>query len=527
MKYLFQIFLILTPNFCVKAQQITQPARFEKEFKMRDEQFTIIPLREEGISLIRETNDYKKSNRTWEILLLDADLKERTRLELDISNRNQLRGYEHTNKTLYLLFRNGDTPKSNLEIIAIELNNFTINRYTIEQDLALALTHFNVVGPNFIFGGYVSNEPAVTLYETSEKTIRVIPGFFQRENELLDIRTNVNGTFNTILVDHSNKDNRKLIFKTFDQSGIQLIEDVTSIEELKTLQTGITNALEREDLLVLGAWGIRNSKTSNGFYSFVVNPFSENTINFKAFGELEHYLDYLKPRRADKIKAKTKAELEAGRIPSFTNYIVPYRILEHNKGYILLAESYNPSGSADQFRNYPPYNNMYGYPYPYAYNPYWGYYPGSRMYRPLYNYGDNIRNEQEIRTQQSVIIAFDEKGQIKWDQSMKVSDIKRNSIEQITDFCLNEKQVHLLYKKESEINIKSITLESSDVSDSTFQIKTLKDGDEIRNEEEANGGIRNWHGNTFYVWGYHTIRNKSDADRRSLQVFYINKIIID
>src|SRR5690606_29589482 len=113
------------------------------------------------------------------------------------------------------------------------------------------------VGPNIIFGGYVTNEPAILLYETANNSIKVLPGFFQKDNELMELRVNENETFNAVLMDRSTRAEGKLVFKTFDARGELLLEDDVTVETDKTLQNSLSSTLKRDELLLLGTWGDR------------------------------------------------------------------------------------------------------------------------------------------------------------------------------------------------------------------------------------------------------------------------------
>ncbi|MBA4058182.1 MAG: hypothetical protein C0490_25930, partial [Marivirga sp.] len=198
-------FIFLTVGFLSFAfsgfAQITQPHRYEKEQKSSDEYFTIIPLKEEGLALFRELNKYNSGNKTWELILLDTALQEKNKLNLEIKDRNKMIGYEYTPGHLYFLFRTGETTKNDFELIDIDLKGSEAGRYQFKPDLDFKLTHFIKAGSNFVFGGYVNNEPAIVLYELPGDRIRVIPGFFQKDTELVDLRTNQNKTFNTVLAD--------------------------------------------------------------------------------------------------------------------------------------------------------------------------------------------------------------------------------------------------------------------------------------------------------------------------------------
>jgi hypothetical protein len=502
--------------------QISQTHRYEREHKGGDETYTLISLKKEGLALVREKDKYHGSKRTWELVLLDTTLTEKKIIEFEIEQRHHFIGYEIAPHHLYLLYRTGETTKNSLFLINLDLAEGTeVSRDEIKPELDFKITHFSKVGSSLVLGGYVSSDPAILLYDMTSKNIKVVPGFFQKDNELVDLRVNQNQTFNTVIIDRGIKSERKLVFKTFDESGKLLLEDIIPIAEDRSLQTTISSTLEREDLILLGTWGDKQSKQSIGFFSLNVDPFREQTIKYYHFGELQHYLDYLNPKRAERIKANTAKDLENSHKPSFTSYVMPYRIEEREDGFLLLAEVYNPVTSMNPYYN-SPYGSP-GYGNPYYYNPYWpGYYPGMRMYRP-YSYGNNVKNADEIRTYSTTVISFDSNGNRKWDYSIKLDDIERQSLEQVADYYINTTNLFFLYKKESELKIKSITLEEDTVTETSEKIKLNDSVDDVRDERESEGGIRHWLGNSFYVWGYQTIKNVNRNDRVR-DVFYVNKI---
>ena len=506
--------------------QVRQTHRFEKKQKGSDEYYSIIALKAEGLALIREKNKYNGSKKLWEISLLDTALHEKATFDLEIEQRYPLIGYEHTPGHLYLLYRTGENNKNNFELIDLDIREGKENsRHQIKPELDFKLTHFSKVGGNMVLGGYVSNEPAVLLYDMSSTQIKVIPGFFQKDNELVELRVNQNQTFNAVLIDRSSRAERKIVFRTFDETGKLLLEDIVPIDEDKSLQTSISSTLEREDLVVLGTWGDRQGKQSIGFYTLPVDPFGEQKINYVSFGELEHFTDYMNPKRAQRVKENTREDVLEGRKPSYTNYVMPFKIEEHKEGFLLLAEIYYPSNTVSPYYS-SPYSNPY-YGNPYYYNPFWpSYYPGMRMYRP-YSYGNNVKNADEIKTHSTVLIAFDPKGKPIWDQSIKLDEIKKPSLEQVSDYLYTTSKVYFMYKKESELMIKMINTSDGAAKEITEKIKLNDPIEEIRSEKESEDGVRHWIGNTFYVWGYHTVRNVQNKDDRIRDLFYINKVVVD
>ena len=193
--------------------QVSQPRRYEAPYKSSDEQFTIISLKEEGLAVDKDLSKYKEGKKVWELTLLDTALQEKAKIDIPVNDRHKMVGYEFAPGHLYFLFRTGETTKNDFELIDIDLKGSEAGRFSFKPDLDFKLTHFSKAGDNFTFGGYVNNEPTVVLFEVKDNHIRVIPGFFQKNTELVDLRTNQNRTFNTVLMDRGTRENRKLIFK--------------------------------------------------------------------------------------------------------------------------------------------------------------------------------------------------------------------------------------------------------------------------------------------------------------------------
>ncbi len=508
--------LVLTP---LLFSQVQQPNRFEKERKYSDEDLTIVPMDTDGLALVFETKKFKNGNQTWEVTLLDTLLQEAGSLELEVEQRNRLIGYDHAVGMVYLLFKKDET-KGEMYLVSIDLKRKETTGHEIKPELNLQLTQFSKVGKNFVFGGYVNLEPAVLLYNSDHDNIKILPGFFQKETELIDVRVNKNQTFNALTIDRGDRDTQRIIFRTFDSSGKQLLEDITDIEEDITVQNSISSTLDREDLMVIGSFGKRKTKQASGFYSLPVNPFEEQKINRVYFGELSHYLDYLKPKKAAKIKLKSLHAIEGGQIPDFTNYVMPYKLVEHPNGFLLLAESY--TASSNQQSGYSPYSN---YPY---YSPYGGYYPRNGVYNqnPVYPSDYNMQNTDDVKPIQTVVLAFDATGKIIVDFSQKLAEIKMSTLDQVSEFLLYEDSIHFLYKKESEIKTKTINLKNGEFSERTEKIKLNDMYDEIRMERWQVGSVEHWFNRTLYVWGYQSIRNSSNGQFKTREVFYINSIVV-
>lgn len=514
--------VMLVSLSCHAYAQVLQTQRYEKEFKYADGVFSIMPLDAEGLLLVRDKEKYESGKKIWEMVYLDEDLQEKKTINLPMEPRNRLIGYEKSPGQVLLLFRQGETEKNDIELVEINLHGDDHPRHVIKPELAMNFTHFTRVGNSAVLGGYVNREPSVLLYDLDSKNIKIIPGFFQKDTELVDLRVNVNETFNVVLIERSQRDERNVVFQTYDKNGNRLLEDNVAINNKITLQTGITSSLVREDLILVGTWGEGNSKQSNGFYAVPVDPFGNQKIQFTALGELDHFLDFQKENRANRIKQNTQEVIRNGGIPNYINYVMPYRLMEYEEGFLLFAEVYSPSSSfADYSR---PYNPYYYNPY---YSPYGWYYPSfGRMYARPYSYSSRTRSE-EIKTFESVVISFNHEGKVQWDRSLQLDDIRRRSMDQVAEFYYANGQLVFIHVEDSELKAKWISLEEGEEDEHiTQKLRLPNPDDEIRSEKEQEGGIQYWYGNSYFVWGYHTVRNTT-LEKRSRDVFYINKVEIN
>ncbi|HCM77749.1 MAG TPA: hypothetical protein DIS90_15305 [Cytophagales bacterium] len=498
--------------------QFIPEGRYEKEVKMSDNRFMVISLKENGIALIREKNKYKDGNRLWEFILLDQELGERWQADVEIKAGYMMIGYEYAGQYLFGLFREGDRDSNKFILLTLHIGSYEIKQFEIKQEFLFRPTHFTMAGENAIFGGYVSSEPAVMLYETSTQLLKVIPGFFLKDTELLDLRANSNNTFNALLIERNTLDKRHLVIKTFDASGGLLLEDEIEIGKDINLLTGISSSLKREELILLGTYTEGTGREALGFYSVLVDPFSDQSINYFPFANLTHALDYLPSKRIAKIKSKSKERMEVGKAPDYKAHVLPIRIEETEEGFFFLSEMYDPASSTNR-NTWNTYNNpYYGYGYsPYSYNPFMNRYANSP-----YSFNNSSQNTS-AKMIESILTLFDSKGKLIWDNSLKYENIKRYATEQISDFVIKDNLVYLAYKKESEIHVSTSSLILEPELD-TVGIKLKYPSDIVRNETEDDTGIRYWYNDYSFVWGYQSIKDTDKKNEDPVRyVFYINK----
>jgi hypothetical protein len=517
---------VLFPTIFAHAQ-VEQTSRYERELKINDPDLLLVPMSEKGMAIITDKDKFNEGKKLWGITVLNPDLTEAWSLELNTEPRFRLVGYEYKDNLIFLLFRINDYEGSDLNVITIHLETQEIKRYSIKQELTFKITHFGVLSRAIVLGGYVNQDPAVLVFDLETENLKIVPGFFVSDTELLDLRMNVNNTFNTLTIDRNTKEKKKLMLKTFDSSGAMLFDDNIEIDAKRAILSGITSTLVNDELLITGTWTEGTSKQASGIYAVMADPFSDQTIKFYDFGSLQNFLEYqASPKRITRLKEKSKEAKEAGAIPDFKTYTSVIRMEEHPGVFAVLAEVYQPSS------NFAPSPYWSGYSNPYTYggfNPYgygYGYNPFmNRYYNPTYQYNNAPSQVSEAKIMYSSVLIFDPQGNLTNDYGMVLKEKKIKGLEQTADFILNQGNPAIAYKKEKELFVMRHTQDGSKLD--TLQ-NSLKKQEEIVRSDSDNGNVRFWYQNYMYSWGYQHIKDQEkNAEDPNRYVFYINKIRIN
>ncbi len=514
----FALLLALHMQIVIGIAQPQQVYRMELATKPSDRDFDIISMGSEGLALIRDQNKYSQGKKKWQVELVDTTLTRFWSPVLELENRLILVGFEHVPGRLYLLFRETQTTFNNFELLTLDLHGQTVTTDKVRFDLSFQLSHFTVAGSGALFGGYISSEPAVLLYNHSSDHPKVLPGLFAKNISLLDVRANLNQSFNVLFVENLRTDKCKLIVRTYDPDGNMIVDDIISVDPRFTILSGVTSRLVHEEMMIVGTYGEGNGNQSLGIYSVVVDPFADQPIRYTDLASIEHFLDYLPEKKSRKTKEKvTKAKL-LGKTPAYKANLLPIRLEEEGGSYFLFAEMFHPPSNVTYYPYSNPASNNYN-------NPFHSGYPlrGS-PYEPPYTSEPSVRNA-EVKMIQSVLLQFKSTTSAPEGISMKFEDVKRPVLDQTGDFVIAHDTAVLVYKKKNEIFYAQPSADPM-ISPTVSKTKVLllESTDLLKDEDEEAGGLRFWYANHLYTWGYRHVEAKVKEDVQSHYVFYVNRL---
>lgn len=485
--------------------QLEQPQRFETELESNENEFDVIAGGENGVILYRSLYEYnKKGGQLWEFILLDTALNVTWERQVYMEKNITFKGYDYSLGSYYFLFQLNSGSSKDLKLMQLAGETGDTLRYTIKNLVPIALTEFEVTNGAALLGGYYNSEPVVIHYNFSTKKTKVLPGIFGSKTELVQL--NVDDNSITVLVSDRTFDKRNtLTIKNYDVEGEYLNTFRFNPDLDKGLIFGRIAEVEDIGNLVVGTYGAKRSDYSRGLFLGVVDEENQQKIEYVNYADFENFFNYMKANRQKRVSDRIDRKKIKGKKVKFNYRLLVHEIFKQGDTYILLGEAF-----------YPKYSSTYSYAAGGG-GQYGGY--GGTDYTPM--------NFAGYRYTHAVVAAFDNKGNMLWDNSFEIEDVLSYSLEQFIHASFTEDGIVLLYLYDNQIRSKII--EASEVIEGKKfdDLKLTFQDDKVSNYSTNKiGGLEKWYGNTFIAYGVQRIKNLQDSGvKLNRKVFYINKVI--
>lgn len=480
--------------------RIGQLERFEIEVGMFDLPYDVVNGGEDGVLMVRPTDERdKKGNPKFELISLDTALDMRWKKDYYINRWWSYRGYDYHNGAFYLLFKHEKGNSKDMKILELSLATGDTTQYTIENLVPIRLTEFEMTPNAALLGGYFSDNPVVIHYDLNEDKSIVLPGIYQNKTELIQIRVEDEKETFVVIVSEKTFDKRNTVaVKTYDFQGNLIGNDALEPDYDKGLVYGRVAEIGLDMNLIAGTYSGKRSTYSRGLFIASIDNQGNQEVKYINYADLENFFNYMKAKKQARIESKIERKKVNGKKVKFNYRLLVHDIIESEDQYILLGEAF-----------YPKYNtssstaSAMGYFGPSAY----GYYFAGYRYT------------------HAVVLGFDKKGNIKWDNSFEIEDVLSYQLEQFVHAQVSGDEVVLLYLYDNEIRSKII--EGAEVVEgkSFDPIKLTFEYDTVRDNDSEVSGLDPWYGDTFLAYGTQSIRNMKDHGvKLNRRVFYLNKI---
>lgn len=487
--------MLLTTGY----SQVQQLDRFEISLGKDEKFYEVIPAQNDGLFLHRRFAAAEEDR--LELVKLDTAFKINWRGYLPIHKKSALLGKRAELDNLYLLFRSEDFARKDMELFVIQAPNGNFIKYTVRNYIPFMPTEFQVTSQAAIIGGYYSNIPVVIYFSFTDQKSKVVPGLFNEAGELTQVKTYPDGHFDVLISARNFRGQQTIWIKNYDAEGNMLRNYALEPEGNRHLIFARSVKTSNNMQIVAGVYGGKNSEYSKGLFIASIDPSGLQQLKYYDYGDLENFFKYMKAKREQRVKDRIQRRRIRGKKTRFNYRFLVHELVPYNNQYVLLGEAFYPRYvSVDRT-----------------------YYTG--FFNPYMLYGNSMIRDGRIfdgyRYTHAVVMGFDRDGELIWDNSFEINDVKTFSLEQFVKLEIQPDRIALLYLFDNQLRSKII--KGNDVLEGkTFEpIKTKEEAEMVKTEEISTSKLDYWYQHYFFAHGVQEISNRDVGRRR---VFYINKI---
>jgi hypothetical protein len=477
--------------------QLLQTARIElMADPNRVENFDVLPLAGRGLLVTIRKEDFSGRMRPEiQFVRYNTDLKPRwtTSLKPDEKFVPVLDSYNELYK--FSLYHQPDT--DNYQIIRINTDDGLAEVFVGDLLSGLVVQQFKVLGNRAYIGGTYRNRPVVMSYSFFDGTTAVLPGLYSNQTEVNSIEVDEIRQEIHVLV-HSLRRKCQFRIYTYNYQNKPL-RTVTFDGAEHSLISGKLLTINADELLLIGNYSTDCTPYSEGVYVTRIRHDDDqpDVIRYVEFAQLQHFFDYLKPKRQQKIRDRVARRREEGKETRFR-----YRLLVHDpiptaEGLLLVAEVYYP-----QYRN--------------ATTP-----------MPFSNYPTALsrgigRTVESFHYTHAFVCGFDRQGNFLWDNCLPIQNLESDQLTQMVQVSQQGERLVLAYPDKDEINTEVIEGSRVLKEREQFKLQTSSETDKVILSNNDN--LAAWYGQHFLAFGYQKIAPDRGFNGPQREVFYINKL---
>jgi hypothetical protein len=498
------------------------PERVEIPVANNMDVFTI-PIGSRGVVVLVQT-----SNTTFNLRHYNTDLQPGWNIVGTIGNNLDFVTHSYDGQHIYLLF---SKYRSNAyEVIKVYPMAGTIEKYQIYSIDRIEISDFEASDNAVFIAGMLKNEPIVFYTDLNAKKSKVLPTAFKTNTEIQSMETDTTTKRVNITFAVGKSRDYSLIVKSFSLNGEPISEIHLDSEDALAMMNGKLNTLSNNSQIMFGTYGYKKSvgstkgPFSQGIYLTKIENDEITDTKFYDFTDFQNFFSYLSPKQQERQKKRVNAKKNKGKDLQLTQRMLVHNVIPHNGGYLFVAEAFSP-----EFRSNSNFGNgIYDSYSPFLYSPYfnpsrWGYgYYG--LYSPFSSYygyrrGSNNQIFDGWNYTHGVVAAFDKQGNLLWDNTMEIKDVKIPNLKEKVKVTVENDEVTLSYSNNGEVFSKTIKNGQVTKPLSKRPITTHKEGDSVR--RNSTESLDMWYSNYFIASGIQRINNSEEGRRN---VYYLNKI---
>jgi small nuclear ribonucleoprotein (snRNP)-like protein len=518
-KILFPVSLfILLASLCSSSLQAQQYKRVEIETQGNADDMVVVPIGNEGLILFSQVMPGK-----YNFAKYTTDLQQDWKVDCMVNSTLDLSKYVYNGKSLYLLFSRFKSPV--YQVLKVNVKAGFAEKFEMHSLNKLEITDFEATGNDVFIAGKTRSEPILLHINLQTKQTQVMPTALKGKAEIQSLELDtVNQQLNVAFANWRGRD-YKMVIKSFTPEGKQIKSVALDSDEERSLLTGRVSQLKENEDLVIGTYGTRGSSYANysrGYYTrsvymgnadytqgLYISKLANNQPQFMkyySFTDFKNFFKFMNGRQQERMERKIKKRKQAGKDLKLQYRLLVHDIIQHNGQYIMVAEAYYPEYR--NTNNFYPGMNGYGYGYGgFGYN----------------GYGRNYPIFDGWVYTHAVIAGFDMQGNLLWDNSFEINDVKTFSLREKVKVSFSNDNIVLAYSHSGMLKTKVIRGNDIVEGKEDVPLRAEFEGDKVKKSSIDN--VDYWYQNNFLAWGYQKIRNQRDEQVKGKRnVFYFSKV---
>src|SRR5690606_31979279 len=396
--------------------------------------FEIVPSSRDGLFLYRHLSAPDQDH--VQLVRLDTTFQQQWSGFIGIEKNYLIMGTRTFDDDLYILLRYRDFSNNNLILLSIDAASGDFTQHHIRGYIPFTPSEFQVTQHAAVVGGYYNRIPVVLYYAFATNRSHVLPGLFTEAGELTQIKTYPDGSFDVLISARNYARQRTLWIKNYNADGELLRNLLLTPDENRHLIFGRSLKTDNDRQIVAGVYRSRSAEYSRGIFIAVIEPSGYEQIRYYNFADLENFFRYMKARREERIKQRIARKKIRGKKIRFNYRFLVHELVPYRDEFILLGEAFYP-------RYITPDRTMY--------------------YGFLSNYSlmanraiMNGRIFDGYYYTHAVVMGFSEHGDLLWDNSFEINDVKTWTLEQFVKIDVKPDRAALIYLFDNHIRTKII-----------------------------------------------------------------------
>jgi len=486
MRFYF-LFILLIIGIGANAQDTL---RIEITQRFSDPQPQVVPVGIYGLVLIEHERDMLPG--TISLVHYDTLLIKNWEGEVSFGQKLELVNHQVYKDKLYLLFNNEDEPI--LEVAVISLVDGIITSYQFSYFERFSAEAMCIKNGEMYVAGLLRKLPVAIRLQFDTPKLESLPMAVNGKHVEIEEMVVSNKETVAVTISFEKSGNREVLIKEYSDDNTSSDILISPTDEYDLINGKISN-LGAKSKIVIGTYGYRNNDATQGFYIGGYYNGQEVFKKYHNYNDLENFYSYRGLKEKERIEERIDKKKKQGRDLKSKYRLLTHEVLTQNESYIMLGEAYFPTYRQQQVRRYSPR----------------GYYYENRIVFDGFKYTH------------AVIIAFSKKGDILWDYSFKINNIKSMDLKEHVRVNVNEEVIQLIYNNEGKINVMSLRGGKMEFEDLRISLPSKYVNDQIKYSDL--GQSEHWYGNHYLAWGYQRITNlDQEGGNKKRNVFYINKL---